>query len=89
MTVGIIPESDRKREGSLSVLAHFCLKGSLVVFSPTAASFLFTLFDTHSLSPQTVKGYRTCLGSVPNWQGQSGSAQNHLRHDRFNGVTEA
>ena len=34
---------------------------------PTAAqiaSFLFTLFDTHGLSPQTVKGYRTCLGSV-------------------------
>ena len=28
------------------------------------ASFLFTLFDTHGLSPQTVKGYRTCLGSV-------------------------
>ena len=31
---------------------------------PTAAqipSFLFTLFDTHGLSPQTVKGYRTCL----------------------------
>ena len=34
---------------------------------PTAAqiaSFLFTLFDTHGLLPQTVKGYRTCLGSV-------------------------
>ena len=36
---------------------------------PTAAqinSFLFPLFDTHGLSPQTVKGYRTCLGSVLN-----------------------
>ena len=36
---------------------------------PTAAqiaSFLFTLFDTHGLSPQTVKGYWTCLGSVLN-----------------------
>ena len=34
---------------------------------PTAAqiaSFLFTLFDTHGLSPQTVKGYRTCLGLI-------------------------
>ena len=34
---------------------------------PTAAQiapFLFTLFDNHGLSPQTVKGYRTCLGSV-------------------------
>ena len=35
--------------------------------NPTAAqvaSFLFDLFDKHGLSPQTVKGYRTCIGSV-------------------------
>ena len=41
---------------------------------PTAAliaSFLFTLFDTHSLSPQTLKGYRTCLGSVLNRTGKA------------------
>ena len=34
---------------------------------PTAAqiaSFLFDLFDTHGLSPQTIKGYRTCIGVV-------------------------
>ena len=34
---------------------------------PTAAeiaSFLYDLFDTHGLSPQTIKGYRTCIGSV-------------------------
>ena len=29
------------------------------------ASFLYSLFDT-GLSPQTIKGYRTCLGSVLN-----------------------
>ena len=43
-------------------------------FDPTAAqiaSFLFTLFDTHGLSPQTVKGYRTCLGSVLNRTGKA------------------
>ena len=53
---------------------------------PTAAqvaSFLFTLFDTHGLSPQTR------LSAKPNWQGQSGSAQNYLRYDRFSGVPEA
>ena len=33
--------------------------------------FLFTLFDTHGLSPQTVKGYRTCLGSVLNRTGKA------------------
>ena len=41
---------------------------------PTAAqiaSFLFTLFDTCGLSPQTVKGYRTCLGSVLNRTGKT------------------
>ena len=42
---------------------------------PTAAqiaSFLFvTLFDTHGLSPQTVKGYRTCLGPVLNRTGKA------------------
>ena len=41
---------------------------------PTAAqiaSFLFTLFDTHCLSPQTVKGYRTCLGSALNRTGKA------------------
>ena len=35
------------------------------------ASFLFTLFDTRGLSPQTVKGYRTCLGSVLNRTGKA------------------
>ena len=35
------------------------------------ASFLFTLFDTHGLSPKTVKGYRTCLGSVLNRTGKA------------------
>ena len=41
---------------------------------PTAAqiaSFLFTLFDTYGLSPQTVKGYRTCPGSVLNRTGKT------------------
>ena len=41
---------------------------------PTAAqiaSFLFIRFDTHGLSLQTVKGYRTCLGSVLNRTGKA------------------
>ena len=41
---------------------------------PTAAqiaSFLFDLFDTHGLSPQTIKGYRTCIGSVLNHTGRA------------------
>ena len=41
---------------------------------PTAAqiaSFLFDIFDTHGLSPQTIKGYRTCIGSVLNRTGRA------------------
>ena len=44
------------------------------LLDPTAAqiaSFLFTLFETHGLSPQTVKGYSTCLGSVLNRTGKA------------------
>ena len=33
--------------------------------------FLYSLFDTHGLSPQTIKGYRTCLGSVLNRTGKA------------------
>ena len=40
--------------------------GPLYPIAAQIASFLFTLFNTHGLSPQTVKGYRTCLGSVLN-----------------------
>ena len=41
--------------------------------SPTAAqiaTFLYSGLDTHGLSPQTVKGYRTCLGAVLNRTGK-------------------
>ena len=34
------------------------------------ASFFYSLFDT-GLSPQTIKGYRTCLGSVLNCTGKA------------------
>ena len=34
------------------------------------ASFLYSLFDT-GLTPQTIKGYRTCLGSVLNRTGKA------------------
>ena len=42
--------------------------------NPTAAqvaSFLFDLFDIHGLSPRTIKGYMTCIGSVLNRTGKT------------------
>ena len=44
------------------------------LLSPTAAqiaAFLYSLFNTNGLSPQTVKGYRTCLGLVLNGTGKA------------------
>ena len=46
----------------------------MYTLDPTAAqiaSFLFDLFHTHGLSPQTIKGYRTCIGSVLNRTGRA------------------
>ena len=36
---------------------------------------LYYLFDTHVLSPQTIKGYRSCLASVLNRTGKGASVQ--------------
>ena len=35
------------------------------------AAFLYELFDTHGLSPQTIKGYRSCLASVLSCTGKA------------------
>ena len=45
---------------------------------PTAAqiaTFLYSLFDTHDLSSQIIKGYRTCLASVLNLTGKAAAVQ--------------
>ena len=50
-----------------SHMIHWAARKGFDPLSPTAAqiaAFLYSLFDTHWLLPETVKGYRTCLGSV-------------------------
>ena len=45
---------------------------------PTAAqiaTFLYELFDTHGLSPPTIKRYRSCLASVPSRTGKVAEVQ--------------
>ena len=45
---------------------------------PTAAqiaAFLYYLFDTHGLSPQTIKGYRSCLASILSGTGNAAAVQ--------------
>ena len=39
------------------------------------ATFLYYLFDTHGLSPQTIKGYRSCLASVLCRTGKAAAVQ--------------
>ena len=44
--------------------AHWAAGQGIDPLGPTAAqiaTFLYSLFDTPGLSPQTIKGYRTCL----------------------------
>ena len=48
-------------------LGHWAAGEGIDLFGPTAAqiaTFMYYLFDTHSLLPQTIKGYSSCLDSV-------------------------
>ena len=68
------PSTNRMYDDRWLCFARWAAGQGFDPLDPTAAqivSFLFTLFDTHSLSPQTVKGYRTCLGSVLNRTGKA------------------
>ena len=61
------PSTDRMYDDRWRRFSRWVAGQDIDPLDPTAAqvaSFLFELFDTHGLSPQTVKGYRTCLGSV-------------------------
>ena len=67
------PSSNRMYDDRWLRFARWATGQGFDPLDPTAAqivSFLFTLFDTHGLSSQTVKGYRTCLCSElarPKW----------------------
>ena len=43
--------------------------------APQIAAFLYELFDTHGLSPQTIKGYRSCLASALSRTGRAAEVQ--------------
>ena len=68
------PSTNRMYDDRWCRFARWAAGQGVDPLNPTAAqvaSFLFDLFDTHGLSPQTVKGYRTCIGSVLNRTGKS------------------
>ena len=68
------PSTNRMYDDRWCRFARWAAGQGVDPLNPTAAqvaSFLFDLFDTHGLSPQTVKGYRTCIGSVLNRTGKT------------------
>ena len=55
------------------------------------APFLYSILDTHGISPQTVKGYTSCLASVLSRTGRAAMVQDRIiiiRHDIFYGTTK-
>ena len=68
------PSTNRMYDDRWCRFARWAAGQGVDPLNPTAAqvaSFLFDLFDTHGLSPQTVKGYRTCISSVLNRTGKT------------------
>ena len=68
------PSTNRMYDDRWSHFARWAAGQGFDPLDPTAAqiaSFLFDLFDPHGLSPQTIKGYRTCIGSVLNRTGNA------------------
>ena len=63
------PSTNRMYDDQWLCFTHWAAGQEFDLLSPTAAqitTFLYSLFDTHGLSPQSIKGYRTCLASVLN-----------------------
>ena len=68
------PSTNRMYDDRWRRFARWAAGQGFDPLDPTAAqiaSFLFDLFDAHGLSPQTIKGYRTCIGSVLNRTGKA------------------
>ena len=68
------PSTNRMYDDRWLRFARWAAGQTFDPLDPTAAqiaSCLFTIFDTHGLSNQIVKGYRTCLGSVLNRTGKA------------------
>ena len=66
--------------------AYWAVGQGIDSLGPTAAqiaTFLYSLFNTHGQSPQTSKGYRTCLASVLNRMGKATVIQDRIISDNM------
>ena len=72
------PSRNRMYDNRGIRLANWATRKGFDLLSPTAAqiaAFLYELFDTHGLSPQIIKEYRSCIGSVLSCTGKAAEVQ--------------
>ena len=72
------PSTNRMYDDRWARFANWATGHGFDSLGPTAAhtaAFLYELFNTHGLSPQTVKGYRSCLASVLSRTGMAAADQ--------------
>ena len=72
------PSTNRMYNDSWLHFANWATGRGFDPLGPTAAqiaAFLYELFDTRGLSPQTIKGYRSCLASVLSRTGRAAEVQ--------------
>ena len=73
-----IPSTNRMYDGRWLRFANWATGNGVDPLCPTAAkkaAFLYELFDTRGLSPQTIKGYRFCLATVLSHTGKAAAVQ--------------
>ena len=87
------PSTNRMYDDMCLCLAIWAIRKGFDPLGPTAAqiaAFLYDLFDTHGLSPQTIKGYRSCLALVLSRTGKAAEVQDKTISDMIiYGITEA
>ena len=72
------PSTNRMYDDRSLRFTYWATRRGFDPLGPTAAqiaAFLYELFDTHGLSPQTIKGHRFCLASVLSRTGKAAEFQ--------------
>ena len=72
------PSSNKMYDDRWLCFANWATGQGFHPLGPAAAqiaAFLYELFDTHGLSPQTIKGFRSCLASVLSHTGKAAAGQ--------------
>ena len=72
------PSTNRAYDDKWLCFAHWDAGQEIDLFGPTAAqraASLYYLFATQGVSPQSIKGYRSCLPSVLSHTGMAAAVQ--------------